>query len=73
MLYGIATPGPYKILQITARQSDLDPDRNPLGKPWQADNGMMPELVVAPFKAAGWKWGGRFKNRKDCMHFQATG
>jgi len=51
---------------------DLDPDHNPLGKPWQPGTGMMPEPVVALFEAAGWKWGGRFNHRKDCMHFQAT-
>ncbi len=51
---------------------DLDPDRNPLGKAWQPNSGMMPEAVVALFEAAGWKWGGRFQTRKDCMHFQAT-
>lgn len=51
---------------------DLDPDANPLGKPWKAGAGMMPKPVVALFEAAGWRWGGRFKNRPDCMHFQAT-
>ena len=51
---------------------DLDPDHNPLGKPFTLDSGMMPEEVVALFDAEGWKWGGRFKSRKDCMHFQAT-
>ena len=51
---------------------DLDPTNNPLGKPWQADTGMMPLPVVTLFEAAGWKWGGRFQHRKDCMHFQAT-
>lgn len=51
---------------------DLDPAQNPLGKPWAADTGMMPQEVVALFAAEGWKWGGTFHNRKDCMHFQAT-
>lgn len=51
---------------------DLDPDRNPLGKPHSEPEGMMPLAVVALFEAEGWKWGGRFVNRPDCMHFQAT-
>lgn len=51
---------------------DLDPAHNALGTPWKPDCGMMPQEVVAIFEGEGWKWGGRFKNRKDCMHFQAT-
>jgi hypothetical protein len=51
---------------------DLDPAHNPLGKAWRADAGMMPMEVVAIFDSEGWKWGGRFNARKDCMHFQAT-
>jgi hypothetical protein len=51
---------------------DLDPDRNPLGKPFDPNAGMMPAAVVAIFEEAGWKWGGRFVGRPDCMHFQAT-
>jgi hypothetical protein len=51
---------------------DLDPEGNPLGVPWRADSPMMPEAVVAIFEAEGWKWGGRFQSRADCMHFQAT-
>lgn len=51
---------------------DLDPDHNPLGRRWQAGKGMMPEAVIALFEAEGWKWGGRFKQRADPMHFQAT-
>ena len=52
---------------------DLDPEHNPLGPAWRAGAGMMPMLVVELFEEAGWKWGGRFEGRKDCMHFQATG
>ena len=51
---------------------DLDPDHNPLGREWAPDSGMMPMEVVRIFESEGWKWGGRFRNRKDCMHFQAT-
>jgi hypothetical protein len=51
---------------------DLDPDNNPLGKEWAPDSGMIPMEVVEIFEREGWKWGGRFRNRKDCMHFQAT-
>jgi hypothetical protein len=51
---------------------DLDPDRNPLGKAYDEGEGMMPLAVVEIFEAEGWKWGGRFNSRPDCMHFQAT-
>jgi D-alanyl-D-alanine carboxypeptidase-like protein len=51
---------------------DLDPDRNPLGTPYSEQLGMMPLAVVALFEQEGWKWGGRFETRPDCMHFQAT-
>jgi hypothetical protein len=51
---------------------DLDPDRNPLGQPHSPEQGMMPMPVVALFEAEGWRWGGRFVSRPDCMHFQAT-
>ena len=34
--------------------------------------GMMPQPVVDIFEAESWKWGGRFTQRQDCMHFQAT-
>ena len=52
---------------------DLDPGHNPLGRAWASGCGMMPMEVVALFEAEGWVWGGRFKGRKDCMHFQAAG
>lgn len=51
---------------------DLDPDRNPLGKPHSETDGMMPFAVVKLFESEGWRWGGRFNSRPDCMHFQAT-
>ncbi len=51
---------------------DLDPERNPLGKPYSEQEGMIPLVVVSFFEDEGWMWGGRFNNRPDCMHFQAT-
>jgi hypothetical protein len=51
---------------------DLDPEKNPLGKQYDENAGMMPEPVIEIFEAEGWKWGGRFIQRPDCMHFQAT-
>jgi len=51
---------------------DLDPDRNPLGVPHSESAGMMPLAVVAIFERHGWRWGGRFVTRPDCMHLQAT-
>lgn len=51
---------------------DLDPDRNPLGAPYTEGVGMIPMEVVGLFEAEGWKWGGRFSSRPDCMHFQAA-
>lgn len=51
---------------------DLDPQKNPLGKPYDESAGMMPKVVVKIFRDEGWKWGGRFRSRPDCMHFQAT-
>jgi hypothetical protein len=51
---------------------DIDPDRNPLGVPHSESTGMMPLSVVEIFERHGWKWGGRFVSRPDCMHFQAT-
>jgi D-alanyl-D-alanine carboxypeptidase len=51
---------------------DIDPDKNPLGKAYDESAGMMPKPVIKIFEAEGWKWGGRFKKRPDCMHFQAA-
>jgi hypothetical protein len=49
---------------------DFDPERNPLGK--KHGPNMMPHPVIDAFAAEGWVWGGTFKKRPDCMHFQAT-
>jgi hypothetical protein len=51
---------------------DLDPDKNPLGKPYKPNSGMMPMHVVNIFERHGWTWGGRWGNRADCQHFQAA-
>lgn len=32
----------------------------------------MPPEWISVFEEAGWFWGGRFKGRKDAMHFQAA-
>ena len=48
---------------------DMGASTHPLGKmvPW-------PQGIVEAFADAGFFWGGNFKSRKDCMHFQlATG
>jgi hypothetical protein len=48
---------------------DFDPEHNPLGKA-----GTMDPTIVEIFAANGFFWGGKFKGRKDPMHFQyATG
>ena len=51
---------------------DLDPEKNPLGVKYDESKGMMPRAVINIFEAEGWKWGGRFTKRPDCMHFQAA-
>jgi hypothetical protein len=48
---------------------DFDPEHNPLG-----GKGNMDAEIVSIFDANGFFWGGKFKGRKDPMHFQyATG
>lgn len=52
---------------------DLDPEHNPMGRPWMAGKAMIDMAVVAIFEAEGWTWGGRWTGTApDCMHFQAT-
>lgn len=55
-----------------AASIDLSPERNPLGQRWRPDGRMMDSRVVSAFKREGAKWGGDFKSRPDCMHFQFT-
>lgn len=51
---------------------DLAPDLNPIGAFYTPGKRMMPHEVIEMFKKEGWAWGGDFKTRPDCMHFQAT-
>jgi hypothetical protein len=51
---------------------DIAPLQNPLTKPWNKNSDMLPIEVVQIFNSEGWRWGGDFKSRPDCMHFQAT-
>jgi hypothetical protein len=51
---------------------DFDPENNPLGRVYVEESAMMPRAVVEIFEAEGWRWGGSFWRRPDCMHFQAT-
>lgn len=51
---------------------DLAPHLNPLGRFYDPSKFMMPHQVITIFKDEGWVWGGDFKTRPDCMHFQAT-
>lgn len=47
---------------------DQDPEGNPLGKSWRP--GMIDKRIVEAFKAEGAIWGGDWKTRPDCQHFQ---
>ena len=48
--------------------TDHDPARNPLGEPPERCG--MPPQVVEIMEGFGFRWGGRFEGRKDCMHYQ---
>jgi hypothetical protein len=48
---------------------DLDPARNPLGRPWRPTADMLPATVIDVFEGLGFCWGGRFE-RPDAQHFQ---
>lgn len=53
---------------------DIDPKRNPLGAlPENTNFGGTPngQIVVSMAERAGLTWGGRFKPRRDPMHWQA--
>ena len=48
---------------------DMGASAQPTGQ-----NGPWPQGILDAFASAGFFWGGNFKSRKDCMHFQlATG
>jgi hypothetical protein len=34
--------------------------------------GTMPDFAVEAFDKQGFRWGGRYKSRKDWMHFEAV-
>ena len=51
---------------------DFDPENNRLGLAYVEGSAMMPRAVVDIFEGEGWRWGGSFRRRPDCMHFQAT-
>lgn len=46
---------------------DLDAEHNGMGK-----RGNMSPIVINAFEREGWFWGGRFRSRRDDMHFQAA-
>jgi hypothetical protein len=47
---------------------DIAPTGNELGK----TKGTMPAFAVKAFDDQGFRWGGRYKGRKDWMHFEAV-
>ena len=51
----------------------IDPERNPYGKPWDADGGMIHPVVIEAFKHHGWQWGGDRKENQYCALFEARG
>lgn len=65
---GKATPSMHSY----ALAIDFDAPHNPLGA-MEADTFFKPSsLIVRAFEAEGWIWGGRWKGRRDAMHFQAA-
>lgn len=51
---------------------DFSPQLNPLGKKYNSAEKMMPSEIIDIFTKHEWRWGGSFKTRPDCMHFEAT-
>ncbi len=47
---------------------DIDPEHNALG----VKIGGMSPIIIAAFDNENWLWGGRYKGRKDWMHFEAV-
>lgn len=46
---------------------DLSPDTNGFNA-----KSTLGSVVIAAFKAEGWRWGGDYRGRKDPMHFEAV-
>ena len=70
------TKGPMTVNKVSLHAYgaaiDLAAPLNPLGAFYDPAKRMMPHQVIEIFKAEGWAWGGDFKTRPDCMHFQAS-
>lgn len=47
---------------------DVNASNNPLGQ----QVCQMPSGIVDIFRRYGWRWGGKYRGRKDCMHFEAV-
>lgn len=62
----------YLSLHAYGAALDFSPTLNPLGKKYNPAEKMIPLEMINIFTKRGWEWGGNFKHRPDCMHFQAT-
>lgn len=49
---------------------DLNPTQNPQGKKWDGGIRMMSPVIITSFTSHGAEWGGTWKSKPDCMHFQ---
>lgn len=49
---------------------DFNAPKNPLGAPEALTAFKGSSLIVKIFERHGWTWGGRWKTRRDAMHFQ---
>lgn len=72
--------GGYNCRQISGSSSwsnhawglavDINWDRNPMGSELVTD---MPDWMPALWESFGFRWGGRYNNRPDAMHFEFMG
>ena len=51
---------------------DFSPTLNPIEKPYNPSAKMMPHEIIEIFKSEGAFWGGDFRTRPDCQHFEFT-